>query len=107
MFLATIEGHSGNPFLREWKASSNGQCQDLAAAPCRNAPAVVSRAPSSLRICVQDRSAVPQKSSHVDGMSSPFSSVGPCSPTLGKEVGRPQIFLKSVSRRESTAFMAS
>ena len=25
MFLAIIEGHSGNPLFREWKASSNGQ----------------------------------------------------------------------------------
>jgi len=98
MFLATIEGHSENPFLREWKASSNGHCQKLATAPCRDVLAVVPRAPSSLRICVQDQSAVPQKSSHIVGMLSQIFSIGPRSPSLGKEVGRPQIFLESFSR---------
>ena len=52
MFLATIEGHIGNPFLREWKTSSNGQCRNLAAASCRDDRTVVSRDPSLLRICV-------------------------------------------------------
>ncbi len=37
IFLATIDGHIGNPFLRMWKASSNGQYRNLAAAPCRDA----------------------------------------------------------------------
>ena len=104
MFLATIEGQIGNPLSREWKACSNGQCRNFAAVPCRDALAVVPRAPSSLRICVQDRSAVPQKSSHVVGMLSPIYSIGPWRPTLGKEVGRPQIFLESFFLEESRPF---
>ena len=60
MFLAIIEGHRGDPFLLAWKAISNGQCRNVAAAPCRDAMAVMPRDPSSFRICVQDRSAVLQ-----------------------------------------------
>jgi len=95
MFLATIEGHSDNTFLWDWKVSSNGHCRILAAPPCRDARAVVPRDPTSLRICVQDRSAVPQNSSYIVGMLSPISSIGPWSPALGKEVGRTHIFLES------------
>jgi len=36
-----------------------------------------------------------------------ISSIGPWSPALRKEVGRPQIYLESFYSRESTAFMAS
>jgi hypothetical protein len=52
MFIAIIEEQSGDPPLREWKASSKGQCRNLEAAPCREALAVMSRVPSSLRICL-------------------------------------------------------
>ena len=45
MFLATIKGQSANLRLREWKASSNGQCQNLTTAPCRDTRTVVPRAP--------------------------------------------------------------
>jgi hypothetical protein len=111
MFLVTVDGHRGGLPLRECKASSKGQCRNLVAAPCRVARAVVLSDPSSLRNCVQDRSedrsAVPQKSSYILGMLSPISSIGPWSPALGKEVGRPHIFLELFSRRESIAFMAS
>ncbi len=70
MVLSTIEGHRGDPFLRGWKAKSSGQCRNLFAAPCRDDRAVVPSDPSSLRICVQDRSAVPQKSFHIVEMLS-------------------------------------
>ncbi len=63
IFLTIIEGQSGDPLLREWKANSKGQCWNLEAAPCREAQAVMPRAPSSFRICVHDRSVDPQKSS--------------------------------------------
>jgi hypothetical protein len=76
IFLATIEGQSGDPPLREWKASSKGQCRNLETAPCRETLSVMPRAPSSLRICVHGRSADPQKSSHIDGMLRPISSKG-------------------------------
>ena len=33
--LATIEGYSGDPLLREWKANSKDLCRNLEAAPCR------------------------------------------------------------------------
>ena len=88
MFLATIERQSVDPLFREWKASSNGKGRNLEDAACRDARAVVPRAPSSLRICVQNRSAEPQKSFHIDGMLRSISSIGPCGPALGKEVGR-------------------
>ncbi len=29
IFIAIIEGQSGDPLLREWKANSKGQCWDL------------------------------------------------------------------------------
>jgi hypothetical protein len=57
MFLAIIEGHVGDPFFREWKASSSGQCWNLVAAPCSDARAVMPRDPSSLRIFSHDRGA--------------------------------------------------
>jgi len=37
IFLANIEGHNGDPLLREGKANSKGQCWNLEAAPCREA----------------------------------------------------------------------
>jgi len=77
MILASIEEHRGDPVLRGWKASSSGHCRNLAAAPCRDARAVVPSDPLTFRICVQDRSAVPQKSSHIVGMLSPILSIGP------------------------------
>jgi hypothetical protein len=107
MFLAIIEGNVGDPFFREWKASSIGQCWNLAAASRRDARAVMPRNSSSLRICVQDRTAVLQMSSHIVGMLRPISFVGPWSPARGKELGRPHICRESLSRRESTALMAS
>jgi len=63
IFLAIIEGQSGDPLLREWKANSKDQCWNLEAAPCKETRAVMPRAPSSFRICVHDRSGDPQKSS--------------------------------------------
>jgi len=106
MFLATIEVQSGDLPVREWKANSRSHCRNLEAVPCREALAMVPRAPSSLRICVHERSADPQKSSHIDGMLRPISSTGACSLALGEEVGRPHIFLESFAMRESTAFKA-
>jgi len=52
MFLATIEGQSGDPPVRKWKANSRGQCRIYEAAPCREALAMVPRAPLSWRVCV-------------------------------------------------------
>ena len=106
IFHAIIKGPSGDPLLQEWKANSKGQCWNLEAAPCREARAVMPRAPSSFRICVHDRSADPQKSSQIDGMLRPISSTGAWIPALGKEARRPQIFLESFSMKESTSFMA-
>ncbi len=71
MFLAIIEGQVGDPFFLEWKAISSGQCWNLAAAPWSDARAVMPRDPSSLRICVHDRTAVLHKSSHIVGMLRP------------------------------------
>jgi len=82
-------------FLRGWKASSSGESRNLAAAPCRDARDVVPSEPSSLGIYVQERIAVPHTFSHIVGMLSLVSSTGPWSPALGKEVGRPHIFLES------------
>jgi hypothetical protein len=76
MFIATLEGQSGDPPLWEWKANSKDQCRNLEAAPCREALAVMPRAPSSLTICVYERIADPQKSSHIDRMLRPISSIG-------------------------------
>ena len=61
MLLETIEGQSGDPSLWEWKANSKGQCRNLEAALCRDARAVMPRAPSSLLICVHDRRVDQQK----------------------------------------------
>ena len=97
IFLAIIEGQSGDPLLREWEANSKGQCYNLEAAPCKKARSVMPRASSSFRICVHDWSADPQKSSQIDGMLRPISSTGACRPTLGKEARRPQIFLETLS----------
>jgi len=94
MVLTTIEGQIGDPFFRVWKAISSGYCRKLDVVPCRDARAVVPSVPSSSRMCAQDRSAVPQKSSHIIGMLSPISSTGSWSSALGKEVGRPRIFLE-------------
>ena len=52
MFLTTTEGQSGDPLLRVLDANSKGQCRNLEAVPCKEARAVMPRAPSSLRICV-------------------------------------------------------
>ena len=60
MLRATMEGHRGSRALRVWKAISRGLCQNLAEASRREAQAVMPRAPSSLRICVQERIAAPQ-----------------------------------------------
>jgi hypothetical protein len=68
MHLSIIEGQVGDPFFLEWKASSSGQCWNLVAAPWRDARAVMPRDPSPLRICVQARTAVLQKSSHIVGI---------------------------------------
>jgi hypothetical protein len=89
IFLVTKEGQSGHPLLREWKANAKGWCQILEASPCREARAVMLRAPSSLRVCVHDRSVDPLKSSQTNGMLRPISSTGECSPALGNEEGRP------------------
>ena len=106
IFLAIIEGQSGDPMLREWKANSKGQCWNLEAAPCREARAVMPRAPSSFRICVHYRSANPQKSSQIDGMLRPIPSSVAWILALGKKAGRPQIFLEIFYMKESTCFMA-
>ena len=106
MFLTTIKGQSEGPLFREWKASSKGQRRNLEATLCRDARVMMPWAPSSLRICVHARSADLQKSPHTEGMLRPTSSTGAWSPALGNEAGRLQIFLESVSRTESTSFMA-
>ena len=92
IFLATTEGRSGNPVLREWKANSKGQCRNLEAAPCRKARAMMLRALSSLRICVHDLSANPQKSSQINGMLSPISSTKGVPSRLQEGSTRPKIF---------------
>jgi hypothetical protein len=83
MFLAIIEGHVGDPFFREWKASYSGHCWNLVAAPYRDARAMMPRDPSSLRNCVHDRTAVQQKSFHIVGMLRPSSFTRPWSPARG------------------------
>ncbi len=77
------------------------------ATPCRDARAAMTRATSSLKICVQDRRVVPRKSPHIDGILRPISSTGAWDPALGEEEERPRVFLEIVFRRESTAFTAS
>jgi hypothetical protein len=102
MFLVPIEGQSGDPPFLEWKANSKGLCRNLEAALCRDARAVMPRAPLSLRICVHDRIVDPQKSSHTERMLRPIYPMAASSPALGKEVGMHQIFLEIFSRKEST-----
>jgi hypothetical protein len=59
-----------------------------------------------LIICVQERMAAPQYSSHTEGMVSPRSSRRAFSPALGKESERFHIFLNIFSTTESIFRMA-
>jgi hypothetical protein len=67
---------------------------------------VVPRAPSSLRICVQERIAAPQYSCQIEGMLRPMSSRKACKPALGKVGGRLQLCMDTPSSSESTSRMA-
>ena len=60
MLRAITDVHVGEWSLFVWKAVSMGQWRNLADARCSDARAVVPRAPSSFRICVQERIAAPQ-----------------------------------------------
>ncbi len=60
MFRAMTDLHAGVLFRKVWKADSIGQCQNLVDARWSEARAVAPRAPSSFRICVQERTADPQ-----------------------------------------------
>jgi hypothetical protein len=55
--------------------------------------------------CVRVRSVEPQKSSHTGGMLRHVFSTGACSPALGKEAGKPKIFIESCYTKESTVYM--
>jgi hypothetical protein len=60
MFRAMMDLQAGVLFLKVWKADSIGQWRNLVEARWREARAVVPRAPSSFKICVQERTAAPQ-----------------------------------------------
>ncbi len=60
MLRAITDVHIGVRSLYMWKAASMGQWRNLATARYSEARAVTPRAPSSLRICVQERTAAPQ-----------------------------------------------
>ena len=106
MLRVTLEAHRDRRPRCEWKAISRGQCRNLSDASCREARAVVPRASSSLRICVQERIAAQQYSSQIEGMLRPMSSRKACSPVLGKVGDRFQIRLDMPFNSESTSRMA-
>ncbi len=60
MLRAINDVHIGVWSLFVWKAVAMGQWRNLADARCSEARAVTPRAPSSFRICVQERIAAPQ-----------------------------------------------
>ena len=97
---AMMEGQSGDPSLRVWKASSSGQYWNWADAVDSDARDIAPRAPWSLRRMVQERMAAEQKSSHTVGRLRPHSDWGACSPARGKAFGRRQILRQADSSVE-------